>query len=165
MRLIAAFIFSIFFSFLGVSQDMTSEKLLDIIAMEADTVDIQGNTARFLYNQSMLICIHDESANRMRIISPIVEREKLGEEELLNALVANFHTALDVKYALSDEIVWSVYAHPLKELSEAQLVDAIQQVYAAALTFGGSYSSTNLTFPGNTQKKEKPKAPKILKKT
>lgn len=144
---------------------MTVKELVSIIQQEADTALVEGNSVRFLFNESMLICIHDESANRMRIISPIVEREKLGEEELLNALVANFHTALDVKYALSDEIVWSVYAHPLKELTEAQVIDAIQQVYAAAITFGQSYSSTNLSFPGNTQKKEKPKLPKVLKKT
>ncbi len=147
------------------AQGMTSEKLLHIIQAEADTVSVQGNSIRFLFNDTMLVCIYDEGANRMRIISPIVEREKLGEEELLNALVANFHSVLDVKYALSDEVIWSVYAHPLKELSEAQVIDAIQQVYAAAITFGKSYSSTNLVFPGNTEKKEKPKAPKILKKT
>lgn len=153
------------FSLALTAQQMTSEKLMEIIKAEADTLSIQGNSARFLFNDAVLICIYDESANRMRIISPIVEREKLGEEELLNALVANFHSALDVKYALSDEIIWSVYAHPLKELSEAQVVDAIQQVYAAAITFGESYSSTNLVFPGNTQRKEKPKSTKPLKKT
>lgn len=156
------FLFSIFEA---SAQGMNSEKLLDIIQAEADTVSVQGNSIRFLFNDAMLICIYDEGANRMRIISPIVEREKLGEEELLNALVANFHSVLDVKYALSDEIIWSVYTHPLKELSEAQVIDAIQQVYAAAITFGESYSSTNLVFPGNTEKKERPKAPKILKKT
>ena len=143
---------------------MNPEKLINVIDQEADTLLIEGNSVRFLVNDAMLVCIYDENANRMRIISPIVEREKLGEEELLNALVANFHSVLDVKYALSDEIIWSVYAHPLKELNEAQVVDAIQQVYAAALTFGGSYSSTDLVFPGNTKKKEKPKDSKILKK-
>ncbi|MEM7382181.1 MAG: hypothetical protein AAF361_13425, partial [Bacteroidota bacterium] len=102
---------------------------------------------------------------RMRIISPIVEREQLEEDQLLNALVANFHSALDVKYALSDEIIWSVFAHPLKELSEHQVLDAIEQVYLAALTFGTSYSSTNLVFPGNSGKKEKPRPKKILNKT
>ncbi|WP_343486708.1 hypothetical protein [Allomuricauda sp. d1] len=146
------------------SQQMTPERLIEIIEQEADTMAHDNNQVRFMVNDGILICIYDENANRMRIISPIVEREKLGEEELLNALVANFHSALDVKYALSDEIIWSVYTHPLKELSEAQVVDAIQQVYAAALTFGKSYSSTNLVFPGNTKKKEKPKQ-KILKKT
>jgi len=56
-------------------------------------------------------------------------------------------------------------SHPLKELNEAQqVIDAIQQVYAAALTFGSSYSSTDLVFPRNMRKKEKPKKHKVLKK-
>ncbi len=46
----------------------------------------------------------DENANRMRIITPIAERKQLNEDLILNSLVANFHTALDVKYALSDEV-------------------------------------------------------------
>ena len=162
--LLSAFLFLLFFC-QSYAQTMTPERLVDIIQQKADTINIQGNSVRFLFNETILICIYDPTANRMRIISPIVKREELGEEELLNALVANFHSALDVKYALSDEIVWSVYAHPLRELSESQVIDAIQQVYAAALTFGGSYSSTNLVFPGNTRKKEKPKPPKVLKKT
>ncbi|MDC6366997.1 MULTISPECIES: hypothetical protein [Flavobacteriaceae] len=148
---------------LSYCQEMNPTKLYEIIEQEADTVQTNGNSYQFLFNDVMLICVFDENANRMRIITPIVEREKLGEEELLNALVANFHSVLDVKYALSDEIVWSVYTHPLKELSEAQVIDAIQQVYAAAITFGGSYSSTDMVFPGNTRKVEMPK-PKILKK-
>ncbi|UII80158.1 hypothetical protein [Flagellimonas sp. CMM7] len=145
------------------SQEMTSAKLLELIEQEADTVKANGNSIQFLIKENMLICIYDENANRMRIISPIVKREEIGEEELLNAFVANFHSALDVKYALSDEIIWSVFTHPLMELSEHQVVDAINQVYSAAVTFGSSYSSTNIVFPGNTKKTEKPR-PKVLKK-
>jgi len=148
----------------GRSQQMNPEKLLAVITQEADTVQTVGNSIRFLFNETMLICVFDQSANRMRIITPVAKLEEIGEKELLNALVANFHSALDVKYALSDEIIWSVYTHPLKELSEPQVVDAIQQVYAAALTFGSSYSSTNMVFPGNTKKVEKVK-PKPLNKT
>ena len=147
----------------SLGQDMTPERLMEIIEQQADTVSVQGNSAQFLYNETMLVCIYDENANRMRIVSPIVALEKLEEDQVLNALVANFHSALDVKYALSDEIVWSIYVHPLRELSDDQLVDAIAQVHAAAVTFGTSYSSTNLVFPGNTQKKEEP-TEKILQK-
>jgi hypothetical protein len=162
------FLFVSFFTFLifntGFSQAMNPDKLLEILQQESDTLKANGNSYQFLIKDVMLICVYDENANRMRIVSPIVEREKLGEEELLNALVANFHSALDVKYALSDEVIWSVFIHPLKELSEEQVIDAIKQVYTAAITFGGSYSSTNLVFPGNTKKKEKT-LPKVLKKT
>lgn len=144
------------------AQEMGSEKLMLIIKQASDTLEQNGNTIRFSYKGRLLMCIFDENANRMRIISPIVEREDVGEEELLNALVANFHSALDVKYALSDEIIWSVFVHPLRELSEHQARDAIDQVYSAAATFGTTYSSTDLVFPGNTQKKEKNHPRKLL---
>ncbi|WP_350289051.1 hypothetical protein [uncultured Croceitalea sp.] len=164
MRLFLAIIFIFLTTSSVISQEMTADKLLAILQQESDTLKTNGNTYQFLVEDVMLICVFDENANRMRIISPIIERDKLGEEELLNALVANFHSALDVKYALSDEIIWSVFTHPLKELSEGQIIDAVKQVYTAAKTFGGSYSSTNLVFPGNTKKKEKT-LPKVLKKT
>lgn len=137
-----------------VAQEMTPKKLHEIIQKVSDTMSTNGNSLQFIYKERPLICVYDEKANRMRIISPIVERENIEEEQLLNAMVANFHSALDVKYALSDEIIWSAFIHPLKELSEHQLIDAIHQVYAASVTFGSTYSSTNLVFPGNTKKQE-----------
>ncbi len=164
MRSLLLLLFALFAFNTGFSQQMNPDKLLEIMQRESDTLQVNGNSYQFIVDNTMLICVFDESANRMRIISPIVEREKIGEEELLNALVANFHSALDVKYALSDEVIWSVFIHPLRELSEEQVADAIQQVYTAARTFGGSYSSTNLVFPGNTKKNEKT-LPKVLKKT
>ncbi|NAS30383.1 hypothetical protein GTQ40_05325 [Flavobacteriaceae bacterium R38] len=148
------------------AQDMTSARIGEIISSVSDSIQTNGtSTWQFLYKDRLIICITDENANRMRIISPIVEREKLEEEQILNSLVANFHTALDVKYAISDEILWSVFTHPLKELTNHQVEDAISQVYYANLTFGVSYSSTTLTFPGNTQKKEEPKKEIIKNKT
>ena len=136
---------------------MTAERLKELITQEADSVQNQNNMVQFKFNDALLLCIYDENANRMRIISPIVERSALEEKDLLNILVANFHSALDVRYALSDEIIWSVYTHPLKQLSDEQVVDAIQQVYAAALTFGNTFSSTGMVFPGNTKRVEKQK--------
>lgn len=146
------------------AQEMNPEKLQELIERVSDTVITEGNSYRFIFKDRPLICVHDENANRMRIISPIVRREEIGEEEILNALVANFHSALDVKYALSDEIIWSVFIHPLMELSEHQVLDAIEQVYAASITFGSTYSSTTMVFPGNTKKKEKPKAKKLIER-
>lgn len=163
------FLFSLLFAIIfipvnGTAQNMNPEKLKAVITQVSDTLQQQGNSIQFLYKEHMLVCVYDESANRMRIISPIVKREEIGEEELLNALVANFHSALDVKYALSDEIIWSCFIHPLAELSEHQLKDAIDQVYAASATFGSTYSSTALVFPGNTQKNDEDTGPKIISK-
>ena len=151
------------FHFMGNAQSMNGERLKELITEVSDTLHNVGNAFQFVYKEKMLICIFDEEANRMRVISPIIEREKLEEEQLLNAMVANFHSALDVKYALSDEIIWSVYTHPLKELTDYQLLDAVEQVYLAAITFGTTYSSSPLVFPGNTNKEEDPK--KVLEKS
>ncbi len=160
--------FSMFLGFVflqsAYSQEMNPEKLKEIISKVSDTAITNGNSIQFLYKERVLICIYDENANRMRIISPVVQREKLEEDQILNALVANFHSALDVKYALSDEIIWSVFTHPLKELYKHQVQDAIAQVYLASVTFGSTYSSTNLTFPGNTKRKETTKLKKLIEK-
>lgn len=156
------FLCTVIFYYSVRSQEMDAKHLQQIIEQASDTLKQNGNTIRFAFKGRLLMCIFDENANRMRIISPIVEREKIGEKELLNALVANFHSALDVKYALSDEIIWSVFVHPLQELSEHQVRDAINQVYSAAATFGTTYSSTDLVFPGNTQKKEKTEPKKLI---
>ena len=134
------------------AQHMDGAKLKGIIQEATETLVVNGNSIQFILKERPLICIYDENANRMRIISPIVQHSDISEKQLLNALVANFHSALDVKYALSDEIIWSVFTHPLKELTEHQLTDAIDQVYAASVTFGSTYTSTNLVFPGNTKK-------------
>jgi hypothetical protein len=152
-------------SFSLKAQNMTTSKLNEIITKVSDTVQQQNGTLKFLYNEALLVCMTDENANRMRIISPIVEVSKLNDEEFKNALLANFHTALDVKYAISDDILWSVFIHPLKELSEQQVEDAINQVYRANATFGSTYSSTNLVFPGNLKKEGKKIEEKLLKKT
>jgi len=131
------------------AQNMNNTTLNTIIQSTADEVQGQDGQWQFKINKRVLICITDSNHNRMRIITPIVEVQKLSSEEVLSALAANFHTALDVKYAISDDIMWSVFIHPLKELSEDQARNAIEQVYSAAETFGVSYSSTNLVFPGS----------------
>ena len=92
----------------------------------------------------------------MRIISPITEVSRLSEELKGAALMANFHTALDIKYAIANNILWSAFIHPLKELSEEQLIDAFSQVYYGNVNFGTTFSSSSLIFPGGS-KEEQPK--------
>lgn len=143
------------------AQEMNNESLGKILEAEGDSLIGRPGSWQFNVHDHYLLVFTDESHNRMRIISPIVEVKDLEPAYLENALMANFHTALDVKYAISDGIMWSVFIHPLKELTEAQVEDAIIQVYRAAATFGTTYSSTDLFFPGNAgqEKDEKEKAP------
>ncbi|CAL2102786.1 conserved exported protein of unknown function [Tenacibaculum sp. 190130A14a] len=138
------------------SQNMTPTKLNNVLTSVSDSIIQLNNQWKFSIKGVPFICIADSTHNRMRIISPIAHSNKLTEELKTASLIANFHTALDVKYAITDDILWSVFIHPLKELSEAQLLDAMSQVYYANVTFGTTFSSTALVFPG---KKPKPKPP------
>ena len=139
------------------SQNMTNDKLEKIIYVIADSLRGDTGNWQFMIKERMLVCISDEKNNRMRIMSPIIEQKKLAYVDMLKLMEANFHTALDVKYAISDDLLWSVYIHPLKELTKEELLSAINQVYAAAVTYGTSYCSTALTF---LNKKEEEKAEK-----
>lgn len=140
--------------FLSFSQDMNNEKLQTIYTTVSDS--IQGNLGgwQFFVKQIPIMSITDENHNRMRIISPIADSNSLNEDLIKAALVANFHTALDVKYAVSDGVIWSVFIHPLRELTEDQVKDAVSQVYHANINFGTTFASTSLSFPGRLHKED-----------
>ena len=99
-----------------------------------------------LLENFQLHIITDEKANRMRIICPIKDTSDLKKNQLKEAMQAHFHKALDTKYAIYDERIWSVYTHYLKELTAEMFLDAISQVFHGANNFGDSYSSSNLFF-------------------
>ncbi len=132
------------------SQQMNNQLLSEIIHKHADTINGETGNWKFIHQNVLMICVTDEQNNRMRIISPITESKNLDEDLLLDTLTANFHSALDVKYAISNGILWSAYVHPLKELTPEQAEDAISQVYYAAKTFGTTFSSTKLIFGGKS---------------
>lgn len=143
---------------------MTPSKLGAILEKISDSIVSQKTQWRFIIKNVPFITIADSTHNRMRIMSPIVESDKLSEELKTASLMANFHTALDVKYAISDNVLWSVFIHPLMELTEDQVLDAVSQVYYAKVNFGTTFSSTSLVFPGKKPEK-KPEKPKIKRLT
>lgn len=158
MKKLFALAVFLFTGLTGMSQDqsvsgMNNFKMDEIIRRVADTVDGIPGRWQFVYKDRMMIAITDANANRMRIISPIAELSQIDEEYKTKALTANFHTVLDAKYAISDDYIWAVFVHPLRELTEAQLEDAIKQVYYAGATFGTIYTSTDLYFPGSAGQK------------
>ena len=136
-------------------QQMNNEGLFEILEENVEQLDGHSGAWSFVYEELMMLILTDEAHNRMRIISPIDEVGNLTQTQIIDALTANFHTALDVKYAIADDLMWSVFMHPLTELNKEQVEDAIRQVARAASTFGSSYSSTDLIFPGGGDGDEK----------
>ncbi len=139
---------------LGYSQNMDNEQLEDIYTTVSDSIEGNAGAWRFFIKEVQLISITDANHNRMRIISPIADANTVNDDLYKAALVANFHTALDVKYAVSDGVLWSVFIHPLKELTADQVKDAVSQVYHANINFGTTFASTSLSFPGSINSNE-----------
>ena len=141
---------------LTASAQMNNQILEELLTKKTDS--IQGFAGRWQVSvdEMVMVILTDETNDRMRIIAPIIESSKLDEGLLLDCMTANFHSALDVKYAISDGVLWSAYVHPLSPLTEMQLDSALKQVYAAAATFGTTFSSTSLLFGGGQAEEPAP---------
>ena len=137
------------------AQEMDNEKLQAIIYTLSDEMEGQDGQWQFIVDSTIFICLTDNLHNRMRIISPIGQMTDITDEQLMRCMEANFHSALDGRYAVSDGILWSAFIHPLRELTKDQVLSAISQVYSCAKTFGSLYSSGTLSFPSQEERKYK----------
>lgn len=142
--------FLIFFCFctniVTAQMDMNNTQMQEILEEISEKVEgVKGNW-QIIYGEQILFIITDEAHNRMRIFTPIADQKDLEKGEMEEMLSANFHAALDAKYALYSGFVVSLFTHPLQELTEDQFKDAIKQVAVAAQNFGTTYSSTDLIF-------------------
>lgn len=148
---------------------MNNKRMGKILKEEVKELEGEEGAWQMTYGGRLLLVITDESANRMRIFSPVIEEEELKDGQLEKMLAANFHSALDAKYSLYEGYVVSVFTHPLRELTEAQFVDALRQVVVLNLTFGTTYQSTDMIFnPGGQAEEEgdkdaKEKEEKVIK--
>ena len=147
--------FALAFPLFSQAQNMDNEKLEKIIYVLSDTVIGVAGNWQFVIDERIFVCITDEFNNRMRIMTPIIEQKELTAEDMEKLLEANFHTALDARYALSNELLWSCFIHPLKELEKNEVISAINQVRMAAITYGTTYTSSELAFPDGEKKEEK----------
>lgn len=126
---------------------MTNERLDAMIREHADTIQ-HGELGRwqFDYYGHSLIVLTDETHNRMRVISPVGETSEMDEQRAMTCMRANFDRALDARYAVSGDIVWSAFIHPLRELDVSQVVNAFNQVASLAATYGTTFTSGALSF-------------------
>ncbi len=87
-----------------------------------------------------------ENANRMRIVARIVPEREMERRHLIAMLEANYHSALDARYALADDWVTAAFIHPLHELNAEQFVLGLYQVVSCAATFGQEYTGGTMVF-------------------
>lgn len=125
---------------------MTLADLFGLVRKVDSEARIQGNVAEFRVQDRQLILVGDEAAGRMRIMTPIARVDELDPPILRRLLQANFDAVLDSRYAIANEVVWSVFIHPLPPMDVAQFASAVGQVYIAADTFGTTYTSGALIY-------------------
>ncbi len=136
---------------------MTVARLGEILQAEANNVQGSAGQWQLSVEGQTVIVLADTANNRMRIMTPIGAAETLSVDQVEAILVANFHSALDARYAVTNGILVAVYVHPLASLQADDLRSALRQVATLAATFGTTYTSGELGFgpaagPGNDRK-------------
>ncbi len=127
---------------------MNNRRLETLIREIGDSVEGKLGFWQFNAYGQRLICVTDESHDRLRVMVPIVEESELDSEQLATCMAANFDRALDARYCFSDGTLWGAFIHPLGCLTSAHFRSGCQQVAELAKNFGTSYSSGVLRFGG-----------------
>ncbi|GJM08301.1 MAG: hypothetical protein DHS20C11_05770 [Lysobacteraceae bacterium] len=134
--------------------DMTAERIHALVERIDAEAQRQENFWQFSLKERIVMIVIDTEADRMRIISPIVKNEDVPIEIYTRMLQANFDSALDARYAIANEIIWGAYIHPLRSLTDEELLSGIAQVVTVADTFGTTYSSGALIYGGGDSNEE-----------
>lgn len=132
----------------GPAAEMTLGHMGEIIQRIDPAAMRTGSGWRFNVEGYQVSVITDERADRMRIIVPVESADNIKPEGLYRLMQANFDTALDARYSLAKEILWSAFIHPLRALNDREFISGLGQVINLAETYGSSYSSGALVFGG-----------------
>lgn len=110
--------------------------------------DLKGEPGqwRFTYAGVDMALLTSVAHDRMRIVAPVGPEAELTDQQRKRMLDANFHSALDARYASSNGMVYAAYIHPLSPLRREEVLSALRQVAQLVKTFGTTYSSGELSF-------------------
>lgn len=118
-------------------------KLLDLYLQ-----DLDGQTGfwRGMRGEIPVFVFSDDDHDRMRIMSPIGVVEEMDPDLLHVLLQANYDRALDARYAMRGNELWSVLVHPLATLAPDDLPNFFDQVVLLVQNTGSTFASTELVF-------------------
>jgi len=127
---------------------MTPDRMAELVKSFDADAKVRSNVIAFELREREVAIVWDEKNNRMRILTPIAPSTLLDEDILMRMAQANYDSVLDVRYAVADDLLWSVFIHPLGSLQQEDFISAIAQVVTSAETFGTSYTSGAMVFGG-----------------
>lgn len=120
------------------------ERVLD--EQEVHDLLVDEDQIRFVFDGVRMACLVDRDVDRLRLLAPVARESALTIAQARILLQANFHTTADARYAISNGVLFALYAHPLASLSERELRSAVQQVASLVHNFGSTYSSGVLSY-------------------
>ncbi|MBM3524244.1 MAG: hypothetical protein FJX57_14915 [Alphaproteobacteria bacterium] len=129
-------------------EPMTLDRLDAVIRRLEPAAERLGGAWRFPIEGVVASVFTDENHDRMRVVIPVRPIDGLKAQDLYRLMQANFDSALDARYAIAQEMLWSTFIHPLRALDEAQFLAGLGQAINLVRNFGTSYSSGLLTFRG-----------------
>ncbi len=132
----------------GRNGPMTLDRMDEIIKRIAPQAQRDKGSWRFNIEGYQVSIFTDVRADRMRIIVPVESVENIPPERMYRLMQANFDSALDARYSVAQEILWSAFIHPLKSLEDSEFVSGLGQVINLAETYGTAYTSGALVFGG-----------------
>ena len=128
---------------------MDNEQLGKLIRETTAAIDEdQPGFWKFEFSGSLVLVITDESHNRMRIMTPVFDVDTIPTDTFRVLLSANFDRALDARYCINDNVLWSAFLHPLRELEDHQFLNALKQVVTLSNNYGTTYTSSDLVYGG-----------------
>ena len=130
---------------------MTQAQMVEIIKELVEETEGPDNSLSFNYEGISITLVSDVNANRMRLVAAVIGVDQLNEEQIMATLVSNYHLALDARYAIGGNVLYSTYIHPLSPLTKEQLLSGVRQVANLIKTFGSSYTSGEMSFGVQTQ--------------
>lgn len=125
---------------------MNEDKMQSLVTNLTQVLEKQKGYMLFRHRGVKMALLSDEEHNRMRIISPITKYSVLAPKIKDSLMHSNFHLALDARYAVSEDTLYSAFIHPLSSLTPEELESALKQVANLSLSFGKTYSSGQLDF-------------------
>lgn len=125
---------------------MDLERMDGIVRDVGNAVERRGGVWQLELQGVPLTIVTDTRANRMRVVAPVARLTDLTPAHQEAVMLANFHTALDARYAVSGGILYSAFIHPLGSLTDEDLRSALRQTASLVVTFGSSYNSGELVF-------------------
>ena len=127
---------------------MTLARLDEIIRALDPEAQTNGRAWHLSIGDLRIMIITDETADRMRAITPVRKIEDMSLEDITRVLQANFDSALDARYAIAKDVLWSAFIHPLTALEKDEFISGLGQVVNLAQSYGTLYSGGALQFGG-----------------